>query len=292
MSATSNSAPGQIQQAQPVESVARPAHCLPVSRGPTTVLAFSVAVFAMIRPDSVRAAVKSEVADRAGLRCGRTYADARAFYHASPTNAEAAWQLGRACFDWAEFATNDTQRAKIAGEGIAACRQALGLNTNSAPTHYYLGMNLGQLADTKRNPSAFKIVKEIERSFLAARGLDEKFDYAGPDRNLGLLYSQAPVLISVGSRSKARQHLQRAVQLAPEYPENRLNFIEACLKWGDRTGARRELAALDTLWPAAQTNFAGDLWATSWADWEARLKKARKKIEGLVKTIESPRNRS
>ena len=37
------------------------------------------------------------------------------------------------------------------------------------------------------------------RRFLAALALDKNFDYAGPDRNLGLLYRDAPVLASIDS---------------------------------------------------------------------------------------------
>src|SRR5581483_2425047 len=33
-------------------------------------------------------------------------------------NVEAAWQFARACFDLAQAATNDTERARIADEGI------------------------------------------------------------------------------------------------------------------------------------------------------------------------------
>ncbi len=150
-------------------------------------------------------------------------------------------------------------------------------------------MNLGQLARTK-SLGALKLVGEMEREFLSARGLDDQFDYAGPDRNLGLLYRDAPVIGSVGSRSKARKHLQRAVEVAPAYPENRLNLIEACLKWGDRPGASRELKALEEAWPRARRELAGQNYTDSWADWEARLKNARKKTENVHKTLESPRH--
>ena len=102
-------------------------------------------------------------------------------------------------------------------------------------------MNLGQLARTK-GLGALKLVDQMEREFSRARELDEQLDYAGPDRNLGLLYRDAPAIGSVGSRTRAREHLKRAVELAPQYPENRLNLIEAYLKWGERTGAYRELA--------------------------------------------------
>jgi hypothetical protein len=150
-------------------------------------------------------------------------------------------------------------------------------------------MNLGKLADTKRNLSAFKIVKEMEREFQAVRDLDNQFDFAGADRNLGLLYEQAPAVISVGSRSKARQHLLRAAALSADYPENRLNLAEAALRWRDLKTAQRELAALEDLWSSAREKFAGVAWEASWADWNSRLEQLRIKAKQLAKPLASPR---
>ena len=215
-------------------------------------------------------------------RAREMFAAAQKRLGAEPTNAVAAWEFARACYDCAEYATNNTERALLAKQGITTCRRALTLDAGSAPAHYYLGMNLGQLARTK-SLGALRIVDEMEREFKAARQLDEHFDFAGPDRNLGLLYLQAPAFASVGSRSKARQHLQRAAQLAPDFPENRLNLAEAYLKWADTDRAARELKTLDKLWPIAHTNLTGAAWAASWFDWEARLKRARQKIEPPAK---------
>ena len=97
----------------------------------------------------------------------------------------------------------DSERADIAQQGIAAAWQALARESNSAPAHYYLGMNLAQLAQTKML-GALKIVDRMEREFTTTRELDEHFDYAGADRNLGLLYRDAPSIGSIGNRSKAR----------------------------------------------------------------------------------------
>jgi hypothetical protein len=77
----------------------------------------------------------------------------------------------------------------------------------------------------------------------------------------------------VGSQSKARKHLERAVELAPDYPENRLNLAEAALKWRDKKLAQRERDALQILWPVAKTNFAGADWDAFWADWQPRYDK-------------------
>jgi tetratricopeptide (TPR) repeat protein len=225
--------------------------------------------------------------ERAGTAL-QAFRQAQAEYKKQPHDAQAAWHFGRACFELADYATNNAERAEIAGRGIAGCQQGIVLDTNSAPGHYYLGLNLGQLART-RDLGALKLVDEMEQEFLRAIKLDAAFDYAGAERSLGLLYRDAPSIVSIGSRTKARQHLQRALQLAPQYPENRLILIESCLKWGDRSGAIRELKTLDETWPKAQADFTGPAWTASWAEWEARREQARKKLEAPAR-LEAPRH--
>lgn len=220
----------------------------------------------------------------------RAYWEAQGRYQEKPKDERAGWEYARACFDVAEFATNSTERALFAEQGIAAARGVLASNRESVAAHYYLGMNLGQLART-RGLGALKLVDQMETEFATAARLDNRFDYAGPDRNLGMLYLDAPVIASVGSRSKAKQHLQKAVALAPDYPENRLALIEACLKWHDQNGALREMKELEEVWSDARKKLAGPEWASSWADWESRMDKARAKLERPSKSVESPRSR-
>jgi len=216
---------------------------------------------------------------------------ARAEFHRAQTQLQsktnglaAAWIFARACYDYADFATNDTERATIAVQGIAASREVLARRPNSAPGHYYLGMNLGQLARTEIL-GALKLVREMEREFKTADDLDDHFDYAGPARCLGLLYRDAPGWpASIGSRRKAREWLEHAVKLAPDYPENRLNLIESRLGWDDRPGAESELKALEALWPKAQTNFVGVAWEQSWSDWTIR----KKAVEQSFPPTDSP----
>lgn len=215
------------------------------------------------------------------------FLEAQAHYRSMPGEAAAAWKFARACFDLAEFATNKTECASLAEQGIAVSQRVIASEPNLAPAHYYLGMNLGQLART-RGLSALKLVSQMQRAFTRAHDLEEQLDWAGPDRNLGLLYRDAPAFASIGSRSKAREHLKRAVELAPGYPENRLNLVETYLSWGEPNSAQRELAALQAAWPSARTNFVGTAWAASWADWDPRLQKLKKKIEGPPKTLGAP----
>jgi hypothetical protein len=192
----------------------------------------------------------------------------------STTNrsSEAAWKFGRACFNLAERATNDTQRADIARTGITACLAAVARDTNSAPAHFYLAANLGELAQAQApSLAAYRLVHEVEHEFLTAAELDVRFNYADPARTLGELYFKAPGWpLSIGSNRKAREWLGVAVKLEPNYPGNQLNLAEAQLKWREREALEATLKKINQLWPAARTNFTGEAWEESWVRWNTR----------------------
>ena len=188
------------------------------------------------------------------------------------TNSTTARELARTIVDVADLATNEATRAEFARTGIAVCRHWLARESNSAPGHYYLAMNLGKLAQAEApSLAAYRLVHEVEREFKAAAELDVRFDHAGPARCLGELYFEAPGWpFSVGSKHKAREWLERAAALAPEYPENQLNLAEAQLKWREPQAFETTMKNLAARWPAAQTNFTGVAREADWLDWNAR----------------------
>ena len=209
-------------------------------------------------------------------RVHRLYLESQHRWQQKTNSAEAAWRFARACFDWADLALDDAQRAALAEQGIVASRQAIQLQPNSAPAYYYLGLNLGQLAQTKRL-SALKLVDQMEEAWKRAIELDETFDYAGPHRSLGLLYRDAPAW-SVGSRTKARQHLQKAVELCPVYPGNRLSLLEAQLDWGETRAVQSQLGAMEEQLQSARTKFIGEEWVRDWQDWDKRWRKIKARV--------------
>lgn len=211
-------------------------------------------------------------------RVEQAYREWRDRYESEPTNLVAAWRFASACFDQCEFCRSDDDRARYANQGIAACRQALSSDPTLAAAHYYLAMDLAQLARTELI-GALRLLGEMEGEWQAAIKLDEHFDYAGPDRNLGLLYRDAPGWpLSIGSRVKARQHLLRAVSLHPEYPENHLNLIESYLKWNDRSQAVLAAKTLEEILPEARKKLTGPAWESGWDDWNARWKAIQSKF--------------
>jgi tetratricopeptide (TPR) repeat protein len=200
----------------------------------------------------------------------RVHASALALHKAHPDDLQAACALARACFDLAELTPSNTNRAALGKQGSEAAQLAVAKQPTNALAHYCLALNLGQIARTKRL-SALGLVSDMEEHFELARSEDEKLDFAGPDRCLGLLYRDAPGWpISIGSRVKARQRLQRAYEISPEYPDNRLNLIESSLMWEDRVRAARDASEYEKKLPEALQHFSGEAWVGAWADWNKR----------------------
>jgi tetratricopeptide (TPR) repeat protein len=201
--------------------------------------------------------------------------EAKAIYEsarrAQATNAsdfKATLQLSIAAFDFAEFAKKDEAREAIADVGIKTSRQAVALDPKSAAAHYYLALNLGQLARTKML-GALKLINEMEREFKTSIELDQKFDYAGALRALGALYMETPSW-SIGSKTKARANFEKALELAPNYPDNYLTFMEALLNWKDRETLAAKMTAYAELLPKAKKEFSGHEWEWEWTDWDKR----------------------
>ncbi len=205
-------------------------------------------------------------------------------YQTNAGDDHAAWELARACFDRAEFVKDDRERAEYANEGINACNKLLARSPNSAEGHYYLGMDLAQLARTKLL-GALPLVRQMETEWTITLRLDDKVDHAGPDRYIGLLYRDAPgPPLSIGNAGKARRHLQRAVDLDPVFPENYLNLIETYLMWKKVTLANAALDKLRRVLPEARLKYTGEYWNASWLDWNDRLEKIEKTLSGTPET--------
>jgi hypothetical protein len=214
----------------------------------------------------------------------RAYTTAREVWQRNPADQDAGWQFARACFDVAEV--DGDNRARIAEEAIAACRTSLQRTTNVG-NYYYMALNLGQLARTKKL-GALRLVSEMETALKIAIELDPKFDFAGPHRTLGMLYRDAPGWpASIGNRSKAKQHLVKAIELAPDYPDNQISLIESHIEWGELKNARSAVSDAEPYLRQARLKLTGERWRPSWRDWDERWEKIRRKTEP---NLTSPRD--
>ena len=132
-------------------------------------------------------------------------------------------------------AENDSQtdkRRDAAKRGIVAARRARELKPDRVEGHYWYAINVGFLADVDR-AYGLDAVAEMEPALKRAGEIDERYDYAGPLRVLGVLLLRTPQPpVSIGSPRKGLRLLQRAVERFPDYPENYLYLGEALREAG------------------------------------------------------------
>ncbi len=159
---------------------------------------------------------------------------------ALPGRYDAQWQAARALAFLAEYEKEPVKRRDAAEEGVVRGRKARELDAGKVEGHYWYAINVGLLADVDRSLGLNAVV-EMESVLKRAIEIDEKHDYAGPLRVLGILYLRAPgPPISLGSTRKGLRLLERAVQLYPDYPENRLYLGEALRVFGQMDEARAQ----------------------------------------------------
>jgi tetratricopeptide (TPR) repeat protein len=139
----------------------------------------------------------------------------------------AQWQAAEALEFLAANRTRSDLRRQSAQRGIVFARRARELKPDGVEACYWYALNVGWLADVDR---AYGLdgVSEMQTALKRAIELDERYDFAGPLRVLGILHLRTPQPpASIGSPHKGLQLLQRAVELFPDYPENYLYLAEA-----------------------------------------------------------------
>jgi len=237
------------------------------------------------------APICAAAAETAPTRAERNYQQAQQRLRQSPTNLTLLVEFSRAAFEWAELAPKDDQRAEVAQRGMEAARRVIGQSSTNAAARYWLAMNMGQFARTKMF-AALKLVREMEAEFLRARELDRMVDYAGPDRSVGLLYRHTPGWpTSIGSKKKARQHLERAVELVPAFPENHLCLLESYAEWDEKENFHRQFKKTAEALEAARAKYKGPEWEPSWADWEKRFANMKAKATKLGVPVQTKGSR-
>lgn len=151
---------------------------------------------------------------------------------------DAQWEAAQALAFVAENAANANTRRDAAERGIVLARRARELKPAGVEGHYWYAINVGLLADVDR-AYGLDAVGEMEAALKRAIELDERYDFAGPLRVLGILHLRTPAPpVSIGSPRKGLRLLQHAVALFPDYPENYLYLAEA-LRDNDRADEAR-----------------------------------------------------
>lgn len=143
------------------------------------------------------------------------------------------------------FTRDEKKRELYYEHGTNFGREALSMNPRAIYGNFWYASNVGQLGICRGIMASLASIDPFKKSMEVVLQENESFFFAGPHRALGRLFHQAPGWpISVGNKNKAAEHLERAVELAPEFFNNRSFLAELYLDMGKKDQAKEHLQYL------------------------------------------------
>lgn len=188
---------------------------------------------------------------------------------ADPASEETAWRLARALY-WVGNHSSGEAQLQALEKAVESAQKAIALNPKSLPGHYWLGVCYGVYGKAKGIMKSLSLVDPIKQEMALVMEMDPAYEDGGPHRVLGRLYHHLPGLVG-GSKSKAAEHLEKAVALGPQRWLNHLYLAQLYLDQ-DKKDQARELLQKIMAGPA-QPGLEPE-----YADWRAE---AMKLLEGL-----------
>ncbi|MFO0579993.1 MAG: tetratricopeptide repeat protein [Polyangia bacterium] len=189
----------------------------------------------------------------------------------SKAGFEGQWRLARAVAEQCGIDEGAACQAGLAG-ALAAAKKAVELDGTRVEGHYYLAQLYGFAAHQQRGGDIKPLLMQLQSEGDAAIKAGERFDSGGPARMLGAIYAKAPAPpVAIGDTEKGVQYLKRAVEIAPEHPQNHILLAEAYIADERYQDAESELKQAKTL-------LADPRWEKYRETWKAQLSTVERKL--------------
>jgi hypothetical protein len=166
-----------------------------------------------------------------------------------PASYDREWQAAQLCNELADKDLEtgplaESERREYAKRGMEHAQHGIALVGSRVEAHFYKMVCLGRYLDLYGfgAPPAILVADLRTEGELTAR-IDAKYENAGADRFLGYFYFQCPDTgpYAYGDPDKAEEHFQKALQIAGDYPENRIGYAEFQIFQSNPAGARDQL---------------------------------------------------
>lgn len=172
---------------------------------------------------------------------------------------------------------NKKERKRWAESGIAYAQRCIEVAPNTPACYYWRAVNTGLYHSVKVVGYQRGIKQMISDCNAVIAMGRETYDQAGPWRIQGQIFTKLP---ETGGRpdsltrdlDKALTYLRRAVELAPDYPENHIALAEALYKEGEPDAARAELVIAEQKAPQWRDD-------AGYSEWKKTIAKLMKKVD-------------
>ena len=198
-----------------------------------------------------------EAGDRAyeSTQAAAAFAQYESALAADSMHYEALWKAARTAVDLAEYETNAQQKQALFENAERLGRRAVAANPDDAEGHFALSRALGRVALTKGARDRVRYATDVRASAL--RALELAPDHPGALHVLGRWNAEVMRLsgltrffaknllggqvLDEASWGKAREYLERAVEVDPERLVHRLGLAEIYIDLDENAKAREQL---------------------------------------------------
>lgn len=173
---------------------------------------------------------------------------------------------------------NKNECKRWAESGLAYAERCIEIAPNMPDCYYWRAVNTGLYHSVKVVGYQRGIKQMISDCNAVIAMGRENYDYGGPWRIQGQIFTKLP---ETGGRpdsltrdlNRALVYLRKAVEVAPDYPENRIALAEALYKEGEPDAARAELDIAKQKTPEWRDD-------ASYPEWKKTIATLMKKIDG------------
>ena len=162
--------------------------------------------------------------------------------NANPKDFASAWKLAQARYWLGTNGLPEPQRKGALEAGIEAARTAIVIDATKPEGHFWLGANMGALAESFGVRQGMKYRGPIREALEATLKLSPAFLQGSADRGLGRWYFKVPGLFG-GSNKKSEQHLRQSLTYNPNSVVSHLFLADTLADMGRKDEARKEYQA-------------------------------------------------
>ncbi len=177
---------------------------------------------------------------------------------ADPRDFDAAWKLARADY-WLGGHVPERERRAMYEQGIEAGRKAVALHPDRPDGHFWIGANMGALAESFGLRQGVKYRAQIKEEFETVKRLAPGYLNGSADRALGRWYFKVPGMFG-GSDRKSEEHLRKSLTYNPNSASSLFFLAETLIDRDKKDEARATLqkllaAPVDPEWAAEDADF-------------------------------------
>lgn len=165
--------------------------------------------------------------------------------------AQAHILLAETFFWLGDYATGKADREKWFSQGVKIGETAVQKNPNDVAAHLWYAANMGSHGVERGIMASLFYINPIIEHGTKAIDLDETYFHAAPLRLMGRFYHQCPGWpISKGDINKGMSLLEKAVNIAPDFLQNKVYLAEIYMAKRKKREARKLLDEILAAEPA------------------------------------------